>query len=223
MIDLSEHVIVLDLDDTLYLERDYARSGFAAVGRWAQAEHDIDGLADCCLALFEAGVRGTIFDRALQSLGVDSQSIAIARLVEIYRSHMPRITLADDAARLMRRVRGIPTALITDGPLACQSNKVTALDLQRRIGKVILTAALPAGCGKPHPLAFAQVEQWSGKAPSSHVYIADNLAKDFVAPRKRGWLTVQIARPGRIHQGEAPTAAHAAVHAIDTLDEIILR
>ena len=25
-------VIVLDLDDTLYLERDYARSGFAAVG-----------------------------------------------------------------------------------------------------------------------------------------------------------------------------------------------
>jgi hypothetical protein len=26
---------VFDIDDTLYLERDYVRSGFEAVGRWA--------------------------------------------------------------------------------------------------------------------------------------------------------------------------------------------
>lgn len=223
MIDLSAHVLVLDLDDTLYLERDYARSGFAAVGSWAEAEHGVTGLAQACLDLFEDGVRGTIFDRALQALEVDDGIIQVATLVERYRTHRPAITLAEDATRLLRRARGLPSALITDGPLTCQSNKVAALDLPRRLGKVILTGALPQGCGKPHPMAFEQVEDWSGKPPSSHVYIADNLAKDFLAPRRRGWLTVQIARPGRIHQGEAPTAAHAAVHAIATLDEIWLR
>ena len=32
---LSEiDVLVLDIDDTLYLERDYVRSGFKCVGEW---------------------------------------------------------------------------------------------------------------------------------------------------------------------------------------------
>lgn len=27
-------LVIFDLDDTLFLERDFVRSGFAAVGRW---------------------------------------------------------------------------------------------------------------------------------------------------------------------------------------------
>ena len=30
-------VLVFDIDDTLYLERDYVRSGFGAAGRWARS------------------------------------------------------------------------------------------------------------------------------------------------------------------------------------------
>lgn len=223
MIDLSGHVLVLDLDDTLYLERDFARSGFAAVGRWMHAEHGIRGFAGCCADLFDQGVRGNIFDRALESLGGRGAAVPVADLVEVYRSHKPDIALAEDASRLLSRMRGLPSALITDGPLTCQGNKVAALGLQRRLGKLVLTGALPQGCGKPNPMAFEMVEQWSGRQPQEHVYVADNPKKDFLAPRRRGWLTVQIQRPGRIHLEEAPTAAHAAVHAIDTLDAIGLR
>ena len=32
----DRRLVVLDIDDTLYLERDYVRSGFAAVGTWAR-------------------------------------------------------------------------------------------------------------------------------------------------------------------------------------------
>ena len=31
-------VVTFDLDDTLYLERDFVRSGFAAVGAWLATE-----------------------------------------------------------------------------------------------------------------------------------------------------------------------------------------
>lgn len=223
MIDLSGHVIVLDMDDTLYCEADYARSGFAAVGRWMKAEHGIDDFGEACTELFDAGVRGDVFDQALEALGPAAPQVAVAELVAVYRVHRPDIALEPDAARLLRRLHGRPSALITDGPLDCQSSKVEALGLRGRIGKIILTAELPSGCGKPHAMAFEQVEEWSGKLPQDHVYIADNPAKDFLAPKRRGWLTVQIDRPGRVHPNAAPTAAHAAVHAIESLDEISLR
>src|SRR5207302_9076607 len=34
--DMNELCVVFDIDDTLYLERDYVRSGFRAVGTWAE-------------------------------------------------------------------------------------------------------------------------------------------------------------------------------------------
>jgi putative hydrolase of the HAD superfamily len=223
MIDLSGHVVVLDLDDTLYLEKEFVRSGFAAVGSWMRTEHGIAGFGSACTRLFDTGIRGTIFDHALKALHPAIPPVAVSDLVEIYRRHPPQIALADDAVRFLPRLRCVASALISDGPFVSQSNKVAALDLERHIGKLILTAALPAGCGKPSPAAFEMVETWSQRSSAEHVYIADNPAKDFIAPRRRGWLTVQIQRPGRIHVGEAPTSAHAAVHAIESLDEIQLR
>lgn len=223
MIDLSGFIVVLDLDDTLYLERSFVCSGFEAVGCWMQAEHGVVHFSSTCTDLFEQGVRGKVFDRALEALGLAGRGIVVDELVNVYRAHRPEIVLAPDAERLLRRLQGTPCALVTDGPLVCQENKVAALELDRLFTKVIFTARLPPGCGKPHSMAFKLVEQWSGRAPRQHVYVADNPAKDFLAPRYRGWLTVQIERDGRIHQREAPTADHAAAHTISSLDELTLR
>ena len=52
------------------------------------------------------------------------------------------------------------------------------------------------------------------------VYVADNAAKDFVTPNRMGWLTVQILRPGRVHDGSPPDADHAARVVITSLDQL---
>ncbi|MFC3215838.1 HAD family hydrolase [Novosphingobium panipatense] len=223
MIDLSGRVIVLDLDDTLYLERDYARSGFEAIGAWIEERHAIRGFGGACQDLFDKGIRRAIFDHALADLKQADRMPSVNELVEVYRSHKPQIRLAPDAAHLLRRLRGVPGALITDGPLICQRNKTEALRLGNYLKRIILTASLGPDCGKPHPLAFELVEEWSRRAPEDHVYIADNPTKDFVEPRRRGWLTVQIQRPERVHFELAPTPAHTAVYAIESLDEIRVR
>jgi len=215
-------VVVFDLDDTLYLERDFALSGFAALGRRLETRHGITGFAEECTRLLDEGVRGSIFDRALATLGVAESGIAIADLVALYRRHRPKIALAPDAARLLDRVAHLSGALVTDGPARMQAGKVGALGIATRLGRLVLTGMLPPGCGKPHPMPFQLVERWSGRAPHDHVYIADNGAKDFVAPRARGWRTVQILREGRIHRGDPPTAAHAADVVVDTLDAVQL-
>jgi len=50
-------VVVLDMDDTLFLERDYVLSGFAAVDAVVAKEHGLKGFSESAWRLFCAGVR----------------------------------------------------------------------------------------------------------------------------------------------------------------------
>ncbi|WP_265518336.1 HAD family hydrolase [Nitratireductor luteus] len=218
-------LVVFDLDDTLYLERDFVLSGFAAADAWLRRTAGVDGLGQACLTLFAAGERLHVFDLALMKLGLGPDRGLVEQLVEVYRSHRPDIDLTADAARyLVSRSRDIPCAMITDGPSSTQRAKTLALGLEEYIGCIICTGAFGQGFGKPHPRAFAQVEKWAGPARAPLVYVADNPVKDFVTPRARGWYTVQIARPARIHHLTAPSAAHephARITSLDALDECL--
>ncbi|WP_159108077.1 HAD family hydrolase [Novosphingobium sp. MBES04] len=221
--DLTGRVLVLDLDDTLYLERDFAFSGFAALEPLVFQRTGQKGFARACRTLFEAGLRGTIFNQALAELDAAGEEELIRELVGAYRAHDPQIALAADAARFLARAPCASSALISDGPAGMQRSKVRALGLEERLGRIVLTGELGPGCGKPHPLGYALVEEWSQRPPEAHVYIADNAAKDFLEPRRRGWTTIQILRPERVHRGAAPTLAHRAHHVVGSLDALALR
>ncbi len=204
--------ITFDLDDTLYLERDFAFSGFDAVGDHIRARHGIGGFAATCRALFDTPHRAAIFDEALRRHRIDA---AIPELVAIYRGHRPRIALCPDAARYL--LRG-GFGLITDGPEATQRAKIAALGLAPFCDQIIPTGQWGAGFGKPHPRAYQAI---ADAAPGRRcVYVADNGAKDFVTPNRMGWLTVQILRPGRVHDGSPPDADHAARVVITSLDQL---
>ncbi|MEJ1157413.1 HAD family hydrolase [Prosthecomicrobium sp. N25] len=214
-------VLVFDLDDTLYLERDFARSGFGACGRWLEAEHGLSGFADRCAALLEAGRRGTIFDEALAALGRPADKALVAKLVEVYRGHTPEIALAEDARRYFAQAHpGRAHAIISDGPHLTQAGKVRALGLDRLVGLVLLTDAWGRDYWKPHPRAFEAVEAWSGLTGPRLAYVADNPTKDFVTPKARGWHTIQILRGGRVHSVEAPDESHQAESLVTSLDSI---
>ncbi|MBA4490852.1 HAD family hydrolase [Paracoccus sp. S1E-3] len=200
--------IVFDLDDTLYLERDFAFSGFDAV----EAHLGVGGFAATCRALFDSPHRAAIFDEALRRHGL---SMEAAGLVAVYRDHTPRIELCPDAARYLKR-GGF--GLITDGPERTQRAKIAALGLAAFCDQIIPTGQWPTGFGKPHPRAY---QAMMAKAPDRRcVYVADNAVKDFVTPNRLGWLTVQILRPGRVHGCAAPDAAHAAQAVITSLDQL---
>lgn len=212
-------VLVFDLDDTLYLERDFAFSGFDAIDEFLQSRFGKQFVRQTCHRLFEAGVRGNIFDRALQQCGLDSGQEAIDELVKIYRSHQPVIALCADVQPFLAADSN-KHAIITDGPAKTQRAKISALGIEHHFGLIVATDELPEGMGKPHRRAFEDVMEWSGSNGASHVYIADNPAKDFIAPRLLGWLTVQIDRPGKIHSSDPPSPNSAAQLRIESFDEI---
>lgn len=197
---MSVRCVVFDLDDTLILERDYVRSGLQAVGSWLEEVHGVRGFAPVAWASFEAGVRGRTFDVALARLGIEVTPALIAELVSLYRSHGPDIALLPDAAAILDQVRArYATALVTDGPAASQRAKVGALRLGRHVEHIVVTDEHGQGYSKPQPLAFQLIERRTGCLGGTCVYIADNPEKDFAGPKRLGWSTVRVRRPGGLH------------------------
>lgn len=217
--DIEIDALVLDIDDTLYLERDYVRSGFDAVDRWARHELGIEDFGPRAWASFEAGHRATIFDEVLKDCGHPTNDAVVTELVARYRTHAPSISLAPDAEAALDRWSGaVEIAAITDGPVSSQQAKSRALELDRWIAPVIFTADLGHGRGKPHPAAFELVQQSLGVNGKRCVYVADNPAKDFEAPKALGWRTVRVRRHLGLH-AEAASGSDVD-HEITTLDQL---
>lgn len=192
--------VTFDIDDTLYLERSYVRSGFRALDEPVLSMLGVREFSDRAWSAFERGVRGRIFDVALTECGVQPDPAVISELVGLYRRHVPAIELLADARACIVQLAGagVAMAAVSDGPLESQRAKAEALGLSRWMAPVVLTAALGPGFGKPHPRGFELVAAEQCGA-ASHVYVADNPHKDFAGPRQLGWRTVRIRRPLSLH------------------------
>lgn len=199
---MSRWCLAFDLDDTLYLERDYVRSGFAHVGRWAAKWLDIADLGERAWNLFEQGHRGDIFDRVIRQVGSEPRQALIEHLLWLYRTHVPAIALLPDAAEFLNTLdASTGVALITDGPMSSQSLKVEVLALGRIARPVVLTDRWGAGFAKPHVRAFEYVQECWRDPAAKFVFVGDNPVKDFAGPKALGWTTVRIRRSGGIHCG----------------------
>jgi putative hydrolase of the HAD superfamily len=204
-------VVTFDLDDTLYLERHFVRSGFAAVGGWLASERGARGFEACAWRLFEGGQRGDIFDRVLPRLGIAPERALIERLVRVYREHAPQIVLEPEATDLLDRLAGrCHLALLTDGFHDTQRRKIAALGLDARCRPIVCTDRWGRAHWKPSPTGFRHIQEALGAAPERCIYIGDNPAKDFRAPRALGWRTLRVRHP----RGE-----HAAALAASSLDD----
>jgi putative hydrolase of the HAD superfamily len=194
--------VTLDLDDTLFLERDYVASGFRAVGEWVSAHLGLNGFSDAAWSLFEHGRRGTIFDEALRQRGVPADPETVRQMLAVYRSHSPEISLLDDARgcldALLTRVR---MAVVSDGPLESQAAKARSLGIERWTDVVVFTAAFGPGYSKPHPRGFLTIAERTGASGHDCAYVGDNPSKDFTAPASLGWRTIRVRRPGSLHEG----------------------
>jgi putative hydrolase of the HAD superfamily len=208
----SGPVVVLDLDDTVFSERQYAVSGFKEVGDFVQRQFGIRGFAETSIALFESGVRGKVFDRACLELKLPTSETLISALVQIYRAHWPSIELFADARAFLRSLEGaVSLAVLSDGPLVSQVAKARALGMQHWCSVQIFTDVWGPAGWKPAEIGFRQIQAF---LPSSagYAYIADNPLKDFIAPKELGWRTVRVRREGGLY---APLEAESAAAAAD--------
>lgn len=196
---MRDRIYVFDLDDTLYLERDYVRSGFRHVGQVAADRYGAQGVFEYAWQLFENGIRGDTFDRIVAEFGLPAG--AVREFVDEYRDHAPDIELEPDAAEFLGNLPAdcAGTGIITDGYAAGQWKKIEALGLNGMIDAIVVTGDHGAAWTKPSELPYRKIEDsWPGQ-DLGFIYFGDNPRKDFDSPLRLGWEAFRVRREDGLH------------------------
>ena len=215
----SPRLWVFDIDDTLYLERDYVRSGFVAVGAYVESKWGVDDFGSRCWELFCTGARCYVFNQACSQSDIPTTPTLIADLVSIYREHQPTIALNDPTRSVLDHLHSrCELAIVTGGPMTAQQNKVRALGLSNYTATIIYAGQHGPQLDKPHPWSWQQVESSTGYSGSDLIYIGDNPIKDFQSPIALGWQTLRVRLA---HSEHFCVPTPAGVEEIASLEELV--
>ncbi|HDG96904.1 MAG TPA: HAD family hydrolase [Desulfobacterales bacterium] len=189
--------VLFDLDDTLYPEIEFVKSGFRAAARYLSSRYHFgeDSLVKQMLNILRRDGRGKIFDTLLHQLGLYTEE-KVRLLVYLYRSHRPTIHLYEDVLPTLECLRryGTRLGIITDGMASVQRNKIAALGLNNLFDVIVCTDELGKDCWKPSTIPYKIALELLEARPSEAVYVGDDPSKDFLAPNSIGMLTVQVNR-----------------------------
>jgi len=216
--------VVFDLDDTLYDEVDYCRSGFKAVSEVISSLAGLDNSEEAFRVLWQEFIEGNrtkTFNAAVDKLGIGCDNELVARLVRTYRGHKPKIKLPAESRIVLEELGGkYKLALLTDGFLPAQRLKVQALGVEQYFQFILYTEELGREFWKPSPVGFEKIIQNLAVKAENCVYVADNEVKDFIAPNKLGFVTVQITRANRIHKGTCDEQNGKSAYKIESLRQL---
>jgi putative hydrolase of the HAD superfamily len=211
------------MDDTLYDEIDYYRSGFVVASRVVEDDFELakETVFKTLWEIFNSGNHKTTFNSAAEKLGVTFDAAYIEKLVDIFRSHNPDINLPSESRMVLEDLKiRYKLGLITDGWLPAQELKVEVLGIEKYFDCIIYTEKLGRECWKPSPKAFEKMLVDLAVSADQCVYVADNLEKDFLSPNQMGFKTVRIIRKRRIHFGKAPNIQAEANYEIDSITKL---
>lgn len=185
-------VIVFDLDDTLYPEITYVKSGLQAVANDLERAHHLPAFESYHLmlkTLFQEG-RGKVFDWLLKYHGIHSKK-SIKKCINVYRHHRPVLTVDEYALQFLEHERR-PKYLVTDGHKIVQSQKIQALNISCYFQKTYITHRYGIAHAKPSLHCFELIRKKESIPWEKIVYIGDNPAKDFVNLNKVGATTIRV-------------------------------
>ena len=179
--------VIFDLDDTLYLEKDYVKSGYNLI---AKAFPEVVNMSEKLWQVFLRG--GKAIDEVLLSEGLLTEENK-QKCLKIYRNQIPNINLDSAVINLLSglKEKGYKLGIITDGRPEGQRAKIKSLDLERYVDQIIVTDELGGEImRKPNEKAFVLICEKLGVNYENAVYVGDNPKKDFIAPEKLGMRSI---------------------------------
>lgn len=177
--------IIFDLDDTLYSEKQYVKSGYGAIAKFLESKTFFEE------KLWNYFLEGkNAIDELLNEIGQPEKK---QECLDIYRNHIPEIDLYDGVRNLIEKIKnaGIKVGIITDGRVNGQKNKIMALGLDSLMDDILITDELGGEqFRKPNDIAF-RIMQCRWRLPFEEIaYVGDNAVKDFQAPRQLGMRSI---------------------------------
>ncbi len=217
--------ILFDLDNTLYPEIEFVKSGFKSVAQYLSSRYYFkdNSLFSMMMDILERDGRGKIFDTLLNNLGIYMDE-KVKLLTYIYRSHQPDIYLYEDVLSTLSKLksRGIRLGIVTDGRASIQRNKIFALKLDNIFDVIICCDELGTEYWKPSVIPFKIGLELLNISPSDASYVGDDLSKDFIGPNTMGMLTIRMDRQTQQNNLNNTFAEIAAPQfSVKSLEEIL--
>lgn len=212
-------VIVFDLDDTLYDEITYVKSGFQSVANYLEETYDLDKtmIFGWMWDRLKTHGRGQVFDDLLKVHGLYSKKLA-KKCLAVYRLHRPEIELDHEANLCLKNLDNYPLYIVTDGNKLVQHNKLVALGLYDRMKFCFVSHRYGVKHAKPSPYCFLKIAECEKVSPEQVVYIGDNPNKDFVGIKNLGFRTIRIMKGN--HKNVEKSPEYEADYRISNLNEI---
>ena len=212
--------VVFDLDDTLYKEIYYVKSGFNAVSNYISklAKWDRKIVFDKILNNYYSG--GNSFLETKKELKLN---ISIDKMISIYRSHKPSISLDEKTKNVLgilynkNELKGI----VSDGRLIQQQNKIYALGLDEYFRDIIISEEF--GSEKPSKENYSHFKKSTEDVDVNYYYVGDNPKKDFISPNKLGWTTICLKDNGQnIHEQDFTLKKeYLPKYTIDNIEDLL--
>lgn len=189
----KKNYFVFDLDDTLYHELDYLKSGYHKIAEYLHPKIH-DDIYDKMIEKFNH--KENVFKWILETF---PKITTLDVLLGIYREHKPSINMRIDADNFLNRANtlNIPLGIITDGRSITQRNKMTALGIFNLFTDIIISEEF--GTEKPNINNF---KYFTNKYQEyNFCFWGDNTNKDFQSPLSLGWRCFCIKDKGEnIHE-----------------------
>lgn len=187
-------IIVFDLDDTLYQEIEYVKSGFRAVSEKLYKKYFID--KNCSFNFMfnylKKNGRGNIFNALLIKYNIFTKR-NLKECINCYRLHNPSISIDNKTINILLELKKEHSLyLVTDGNKLVQKKKIDALKINRLFKKIFITHRYGLKNAKPSLYCFNKIKILENCEWSNIIYIGDNPKKDFVNLNKVGAMTIRV-------------------------------
>jgi putative hydrolase of the HAD superfamily len=207
----NSKIFVFDLDDTLYSERDFEKSGIEFVYDNLNIKHiSLEIILNNRNNWIELIIDGT------------NNQITKQMVLDIYRNHFPSIQLYNDSKIFLEKLlsQGNEMSLITDGRSITQRNKLRALGIESFFKTIVISEEVNSE--KPSENNFKMV--MNSKHTENYIYIADNPNKDFITPNNLGWTSICLLDRGKnVHQQNFKLSIDFLPHySVNSFEEIII-
>jgi putative hydrolase of the HAD superfamily len=185
-------ILIFDLDDTLYPEEDFVKSGFSEVAKLFQEKYGFSYIKtfNSLVDILSAHGRGKVFDIFLTQENIYSKKL-VSKCIARYRSHTPTIKLYSEAEKFLKHSKH-SLYIVTDGNKLVQKNKIQALGITKYFKKIFVTHNYGINSAKPSLYCFDKIRKLENCNWSSLLYVGDNPTKDFVGLNKKGAATVRL-------------------------------
>ena len=182
--------VIFDLDDTLYDENQY----FAEVITAVCLRYSLNRERMLYMLNSHRFKRSRdIFGDLLRDQGQFTPELQEA-MFSLYRTIDCNILLASDVRSLLTRLReaDVRIALLTNGDVLAQRNKVRVLDIEGFVDHVVYARDQGKQYEKPSSLAFKRALSALRASPSETLFVGDNSYTDIYGASRVGLTTIWL-------------------------------